>query len=422
MNPLLILHQAIVCLQRNTLRSLLTMLAVAIGVGPFIIVVSLGQGLYAAIAAELDKFGLQTILVAPTRESSTDASQVGSVLVKAPRVKLTVDDAAAIRRDCPAVALLDEVVPTGARLVHDNRDWFTEVHGVGGDHLKIGPEALATGRFFSAAEARDGAKVCVLGLTVVNGLFPRKAPLGQILRADPGDGGPQVPLEVIGVLAPEGLSMVGKDQDDKILVPFSTVQKQITGRRSISFFRMKAHSEEEVELAQSQVMSTLRLRYELRDRRIRGFRVETLVEIKQKIARFLMAATAFFGCIVAISLLVGGIGIMNIMLVSVRERTHEIGIRMAVGARAQDVLIQFLTESVVLTTVGGACGIVFGVAFVYTLTSVGSYYSQANLPTLVSGWAIVVSFVFSELVGVFFGLYPAYQASQLDPIEALRFE
>ena len=399
-----IIKLALKSLGRNKLRSFLTALGIIIGVTSVVAMVGLGQGAYYSVQENIASMGTNLIMVFPgTSHRRGFHGPRGSITT------LTPEDSQAIVRECPSVALSTPVVRSGGQAVFGNRNWSSSVMGVNEAYLEISSRKIALGKFMNAAEARAGEKICILGKTVVTNLFGNLNPIGQTIRFK------KLPLVVVGVLEERGETSMGSDQDDVIIVPFPAIQRRVLGIDYAHMLNVSARTPELVESAKDEISRLLTHRH----RCVEGeedFRIRTQEDIAEMAGSTLAIIAMLLGSIASVSLLVGGIGIMNIMLVSVTERTREIGIRMAIGAKTRDILIQFLIESVTLSCIGGAAGILGGIG----LSKIISYF--VDFPPLVSWPAIIISFVFSGSVGVFFGLYPAWKASKLDPIEAFRYE
>ena len=385
-------------LRANRLRSFLTMLGMVIGVAAVIAMVAIGAGANERIAAQISSIGSNLLLVLP---GSTTAGGLRSGFGSAPT--LTMADAKAIGRELPAVRLAAPSVRSTSPVVYGNQNWSTLVQGVTPEYFEIREYRLAEGRYFTADEVDASSKVAVVGRTVIRNLFGEESPVGAIFRIK------RVPFTVIGVLEEKGQSLQGQDQDDIIIAPITTVQNKLFGSEhpgSVGVIIAQAVDRESIEEAERQVVSLLRQRHRIGSGQEDDFSVRNLSEMLAVAEASTRVMSLLLGAIASVSLLVGGIGIMNIMLVSVTERTREIGIRLAVGARERDILVQFLIEAVSLSAAGGGAGILLGVG--------GSM--------LISPGAVLVAFGFSAAVGIFFGFYPARKASQLDPIEALRHE
>jgi putative ABC transport system permease protein len=323
---------------------------------------------------------------------------------------LTVEDAHAIQEECFAVQMVTPIVSTAAQVVYQNQNWGTSVFGVGPDYQRIKNWPLEQGEFFTAQDVNAATKVCILGRTVVEKLFGRQNPVGQVIRVK------RIPFRVIGVLTPKGQTAFGQDQDDTVVVPYTTTQKRLVEVTYLSMVMASAVSVDLIDDAQDQIKTLLRQRHSIKEGEDDDFTVRNLADLTAVFSTITGILTLLLGSIASISLIVGGIGIMNIMLVSVTERTKEIGIRMSVGATPRDILLQFLLEAVLLSLMGGSIGVCVGIG----LTSAIAYVT--GWPSPISLYAIVVSFLFSAGVGIFFGLYPARKASRMNPIEALRYE
>ncbi len=391
---------ALRALRVHKLRSLLTMLGIIIGVGAVVAMVSVGQGATAQVTQRIASLGSNVLQVMPGSFSSAGVrGGAGSM------TSLTLDDARAIAPACPDVAAVAPLVNRGTQIVYGNQNWFTSVTGTTPEYLDVRSWEVADGSMFTEDDVDAGTKVCVLGQTVVENLFPDEDPVGAIIRIG------NVPFTVVGVLA-----VKGADQDDAILIPVVTAQRRLTGRTSINRIMVSAVSQKRSEAAQEEIAQVLRARHNIRSSEDDDFTIRNMADIAEAVQSSSRVLTLLLASIASVSLLVGGIGIMNIMLVSVTERTREIGIRMAVGAKGRDVLLQFLVEAVVTSLLGGAIGILFGIG----ASQLIGLLAKWNTP-IVPG-AIVLAFVFSAVVGIFFGYYPARRAANLDPIEALRYE
>ena len=402
-----IVRSAFRALNRNKMRSMLTMLGIIIGVSAVIAMVSVGQGATEMVQNQIKSIGTNIMFIWPGSLTS------GGVHMGAgAQLTLTSDDAEAIVRECPAVAAASPMVRSSGQLVAGDQNWFTQVQGTSESFPLIRDWPVQDGEFFTASDVRTAARVIVLGSTVAQNLLPGLEPVGQIIRIN------DLPFKVVGVLVSKGQSMVGQDQDDTTIMPYTTVQKKLLGDKipHINMIMVSAASAALASVAQNQITSLLRQRHNLRGNQPNDFMIRNMTDVAQAADQTNFIMTLLLGSIAAVSLLVGGIGIMNIMLVSVTERTREIGICMAVGARPRSIRQQFLTESVVLCLVGGLVGVVLGGSLAIVISHLLKW------PTLVSPLSAVVSFVFAALVGIFFGYYPAHKAASLDPIEALRYE
>lgn len=403
-----ILRTAVRSLLGNKTRSLLTMLGVVIGVGAVITMVALGQGAGSRIENSVASVGRDILIVfpgAPNTSGVRGSAGSGSALTR--------DDGEAVALECPAVAAVAIETFGRAQVVFENMNWSSQVTGTTPSIFDIREWRLADGRFFGDADVKSGAKVCLLGTTVAENLFGGGEAVGKTVRIQ------KTPFEVVGILAPKGQTPWGQDQDDVILVPLTTAQRRLFRSAvpgAVRRLTIKAQDAESVQKAQEEVTALLRQRHRIPHDGDDDFVVRNMTEILEASAESTRIMSLLLGAVASVSLLVGGIGIMNIMLVSVTERTKEIGIRMAVGARPGDIRLQFLTEALVLSLLGGALGILLGTGASQIITS------WLNWPTEISPAVASLSFGFSGFVGVFFGFYPAWKASLLNPIEALRHE
>jgi putative ABC transport system permease protein len=408
MNVLMIIRIAFRALARNKSRAALTMLGIIIGVSAVIVMVSIGQGAQATVQAQIEGMGTNLLFV------SAGAQNVGGVRSGAGDAgtnnTLTVEDLAAIRREVPSVALVSPVVNARAQLVSGNQNWSTQIQGVSEQFPEIRKWTVASGDFFTDSDVRSAARVVVIGQTIAANLFAGQDPVGQTLRVS------NMPFRVVGVMARKGQDPQGRDQDDAAFAPYTSVQKKLLGSTRVQVAYVSAVSAEATYTAQTQIAELLRQRHKLAPGASDDFTVRNMSDVAEAANETNSVMTMLLASIAGVSLLVGGIGIMNIMLVSVTERTREIGIRMAIGARSSAVRTQFLIESIVLSLTGGATGIVLGI-----VVSVGVPL-LLGWPTLVSTASIIGSVLFSAAVGIFFGYYPARKAAGLDPIEALRYE
>ena len=392
-------------LRRNKLRSVLTALGIIIGVAAVIAMVGIGNGAKAQVEAQIASLGQNVILVF---SGSTTSSGIRTGWGSAGTLK--VEDAEAIRREVSGVVAVSEEVRSPTQVAAGNQNWLTQVLGESADYLDIRQWQLADGASFTPQDVRSANKVCVIGRTTATQVFGNDDPVGQVLRVK------NVPFVVTGVLTPKGLSALGSDQDDVVIMPYTSAMKRIIGGTTLRNINVQVGDARQLPAAQQQIISLLRQRHNIRAGRDDDFTVRGQQEIADMATAQSKTMTVLLGAIAGVSLIVGGIGIMNIMLVSVTERTREIGVRLAVGAHGRDILTQFLIEAVALSSVGGIIGIAFGVG----ASKVLSVYQ--NWPTLISLSSIIVSFLFSAAVGIFFGFYPARKAAALDPIEALRYE
>jgi len=392
-------------LLRNKMRSLLTMLGIIIGVGAVIAMVAIGQGAQVSVDAQISTLGTNVVMVFPgstTRGGVMSGAGSGTTL--------TEDDGQAIKEQCPAVAYVSPQLRSGAQVVYGDLNWSTSLQGGSPDFFAIRDWRIDQGDMFTDQDVRAATKVCLLGQTIVQQLFTDENPVGQTVRIR------NIPFHVVGVLKSKGQNMMGQDQDDIIIIPYTTLQKRLVGNVRSWGFLISARSKQQIAEAQDQVTQLLRARHKLGMGDDNDFTIRTQTEIAEASSATSKTMTTLLLCIASVSLIVGGIGIMNIMLVSVTERTREIGVRMSIGARKYDILIQFLMESIVLSLLGGLIGIGLGVIASNMVSRIVGW------PTFVNPAAIILSVIFSTLVGVFFGFYPARKASLLNPIEALRYE
>jgi putative ABC transport system permease protein len=390
------------------MRSLLTSLGIIIGVGAVIVMVAIGEGSQAQIEANITSLGTNLLLIIPG-SSNTGGVRQGSGSWR----QFTFDDIEALQREATLVDGVSPVVRSGGQIIGGAGNWFTGVYGVSPEYFKIRSWEISSGEFFTDKDVTARRKVALLGKTVVDQLFPTQDPIGQNIRIR------NTPFTVIGVLKAKGQTGMGQDQDDVILAPATTVLYRLKGDRhssSIDMINASATSSGKVDSAIAEMRTILRKSHKLTEGQDDDFTVRSQAEIMQAATETTKTMTLLLGSIAAVSLLVGGIGIMNIMLVSVTERTREIGIRLSVGARESDVLIQFLTEAVVLSLSGGIIGITLSAAVVAGLNK------WTTLQPIITPETVVVSFLFSAIVGIFFGFYPARKAAALDPIDALRHE
>jgi putative ABC transport system permease protein len=401
---LTILKVGMKAILRNKMRSILTALGIIIGVACVIAMIGVGQGSQASIQAQISALGTNFLMIFPGI-----ATQSGARIFTG-QSTITDDDVAAVKAESPAVAYVTPVSRTAGQVVAGNLNWGTTIQGVGVEWPFVRSWNVEKGAFFGDSEVRAAAKVCLLGSTVANALFEGQDPVGQTVRIK------NFPFRVIGVLETKGGNTMGQDQDDVVVAPYTTVMRLLKGSQKIDMFMASAVSQEAVPEAQKQIEALLRQRHRLQPGQDSDFMIRSQQEIAQTADETSRTLSVLLASAASISVLVGGIGIMNIMLVSVTERTREIGIRMAIGAKGRDILTQFLIEALALSIAGGAIGIGLGIGASRFLAW------KARWPIMLSPDAVALAFGFSAAIGVFFGFYPARKASMLDPIEALRYE
>jgi len=392
----------------NKMRSALTMLGIIIGVAAVIAMVAVGTGASKKIAEQISSMGSNLLIISP---GTTTAGGVRMGAGTQPT--LSMGDSDAILKECSAVSEVAPILNGVAQVVFGHLNWSTAVVGTTPGMLVVRDWELRSGRPFTQQDVKSATKVCLLGQTVVDNLFGDQNPVGQSIRIK------NLPFSVVGVLTPKGQSAQGQDQDDTILIPVTTAQKKLFGAQfpgMVRIIMVKAKSAEDLSAAEKQINELIRQRHHIGQKQDSDFSVRNLTQIMQAQEQSTRVMTLLLGAIASVSLLVGGIGIMNIMLVSVTERTREIGIRMAIGAKTWDIRLQFIIEALTLSLIGGVIGIVTGVSSAVVLSSVSGW------PTVVSVLSILLAFSFSGFIGIFFGFYPAYKASLLNPIDALRYE
>jgi putative ABC transport system permease protein len=390
---------------RNRMRSFLTMLGIIIGVGSVIALISVGKGTQSDISGKIESLGTNLLMVMP------GASGMGGVSRGAGSWRtLTLSDVEAIERETTLITNVTPVVRESAQIIAGRNNWFTSVQGVTPNYTEIRSWPVERGSFFTDRDVKAMSKVAVIGATVADTLFPGLEPIGAKIRLG------SVPFTVVGVLSRKGQNMMGADQDDIVLAPSTTVLYRLGNGRWINSITASAVSEDEVDAARTELQQILRRSHRLAGSEEDDFSIRTQTEMTEFATSVTRMMTLLLSCVAGVSLLVGGIGIMNIMLVSVTERTREIGIRLAIGAREADVLVQFLIEAATISLMGGVLGIIFG--FV-TAAVIGKAISAS---VVVDPVMIAVSFLFSGMIGIFFGFYPAKKAAALNPIEALRYE
>ncbi|MDZ4820035.1 MAG: ABC transporter permease [Planctomycetota bacterium] len=413
MNLWMTIRIARLALAKNKMRAGLTVLGIVIGIAAVITMVSLGQGAGAMVQNEFQSLGTNVIMVFPGRMQGGGVRQSN---VKT----LTGADATAIFEQCNAVLAATPVVSMQAQAIYGNVNWAPrEILGVDDSYPLVRNWQVMSGSFFTANEVKSAAQLCVIGKTIAKKLFQTTNPVGQMIRIK------GVPFTVIGVLEEKGASMVGQDQDDLIVAPYTTVKQRLSGSEffNVDMIVASARSTERMPEAQTEIEYLLRDRHKIRTGEADDFTVRNTSEIAGVLGVITGVMTMLLASIASVSLLVGGVGIMNIMLVSVTERTREIGIRMAVGARGSDILRQFLIEAVLLSAIGGAVGVLLGVAASMGITAgINAVTKGTKWPLVISVEAIFAAMLVASSVGIFFGYYPARKASRLDPIDSLRYE
>ena len=396
---------ALRALRRNLMRSALTMLGIIIGVAAVIAMVAIGSGAKEQVASQIGSMGQNMLMV------MSGAARTGGVHMGAgSSPTLTKADYAAIRQEVSGIVGATPELFRSAQVLYGNQNVNTRVCGVSEDYVSVRAWKIADGENFTDADVRSAAKVAVIGSTVAKNLFGDGDAVGQIIRIK------NAPYQVLGVLKSKGANMMGDDQDDMILIPWSSAMVRLTGDNSFRSITVQAESADRLDDVMEQLSALLRQRHRIREGQNDDFHIRNQQDMLEMATSTAETMTVLLGAIAGVSLLVGGIGIMNIMLVSVTERTREIGVRMAVGARGSDILLQFLVESIVLSIGGGLVGIALGIATAKIVSA------QFGWPTLVSPQAAALAFLFSGAIGIFFGFYPARKAACLDPIEALRYE
>ena len=405
MNPREVIRVALRALARNKMRTILTMLGIIIGVGAVICTVAIGEGASEQVQQQIQSLGTNMVMVFAGSVNSNGV-RMGSQATKT----LTADDAYAILAHVPNVAAVSPIAFASVQVVNGNQNWYTRAYGASPEYTQIRNWPVVQGSSFSQRDVDVAANVCVIGHTIVTEIFGDEDPVGKVIRVK------SLPFRVLGVLETKGQSPTGEDQDDVMIMPYTTVEKKISGNYWLQLIMVSATSQQVMQQVEDGISALLRQRHHLRTDEDNDFIIRSPNEFAQAAAASSLVMTILLGAIASISLLVGGIGIMNIMLVSVTERTREIGVRMAVGATEEDVQRQFLSEAVVLSSLGGIVGILLGV--------IGSAIISRILgwSTFVSPSSVVIAAMFSAGVGIFFGYYPARKAARLDPIEALRYE
>ncbi len=400
------LHIALDALLRNKTRALLTMLGIIIGVASVIDMLAIGQGSKRSIEKQVSDMGSNLIIITPAMQQ-----RGGVQLGNSNSRSLSLEDADAIAQNCRNISLISPEVRSSGQCIYANKNTPTEIYGVSNQYLGIKKLSVQKGRVFNQKEIRSAAKVCLIGKTVIKNLFGDNVyPIGSVIRFN------NIPLKIIGVLSTKGQNTFGQDQDDLLLAPYSTVQKRMLAIRHIQGIYASALSEKQSPLAEKEIERLLRFRHKLKTADENDFDIRTQEELIKTFSSISDMLTILLGAIAGISLVVGGIGIMNIMYVSVTERTREIGLRMSLGAKRKSIMIQFLTESVLISIIGGVIGILLGISVSVIIAR------TLHWPVVILPQAVLLSFLFCSMIGTFFGWYPARKASRLDPIDALRYE
>ncbi|MCR4421647.1 MAG: ABC transporter permease [Exilispira sp.] len=392
-------------LLHSKLRTFLTMLGIIIGLAAIVVMVAIGQGVSKQVHDQIASFGNNLLTIMPAPPSSSGARQSTSS-----GARITEDDYFAIKQRANYIKAVSPLVQTRAQVIAAGGNWNTIVYGGSSDYLTIRDWPIESGRNFTNAEEKAKAKVCIVGKTIAEELFDGVDPIGSEIRVN------KVNLKIIGVLKEKGTNSFGMDQDDLIIVPYTTLIYRLSRFRYIQQILCSAISEDQIDIAQQEIEQIMRASHRLGEEEENNFRIANQADVLEASMNTTRTLTIFLAIVAGISLLVGGIGIMNIMLVSVVERTKEIGLRRAIGARKVDIEQQFLIEALILCLLGGIIGIILGVTIVFLLKFV------STLPLLISINSIIIGFIVSFAVGVFFGYYPAKKASDMNPIDALRYE
>ena len=414
MNSLMIIRVALRALAKNKMRAALTVLGIVIGVAAVILLVSICQSAGQLMQDQLQAIGTNVLVVHPgSQRGGGVRTGFGGVPT------LCAADADAMTAECPAVLAATPIVAARCQVIAGNQNWLPDdVQGVDLAYLTVRNWQVERGEFFTKSDVHSAAKVCVLGTTVADNLFQSRACVGRTIRIK------NIPFEIVGVLESKGANLFGTDQDNVVLAPYTTIKSRLSGStfNNVDVVLMSACSTERMTDAQDEVTQLLRQRHRIRNGVEDDFAVHNMAEIADMLRIVTLVMSLLLGSVAGVSMLVGGVGIMNIMLVSVTERTREIGVRMAVGARSWDILRQFLLEAVVLSLVGGAIGVGLGVGSAAAVTWVVNLRSSIQWPLTISMEAIAVALAFSASVGIAFGFFPALKASRMDPIESLRYE
>lgn len=405
MNGTNLLKIALRALNNNKLRAFLTMLGIIIGVASVITMLAIGQGSKKSIQAQIAEMGSNMIMIHPGADTRGGVRQDPSAMQT-----LKMADYEALRDETRFLSAISPSVSSSGQFIAGNNNYPSSVSGVGTEYLEIRQLSIENGEMFDESDIQTSAKVCVIGKTIADNLFPSEDPVGKIIRFN------QVPFRVVGVLKSKGYNSMGMDQDDIVLAPYTTVMKRLQAQTYLSGIFASALSEEMTDNATEEITEILRRNHKLKDGDEDDFSIRSQQELSTMLNTTTDLMTTLLACIAGISLVVGGIGIMNIMYVSVTERTREIGLRMSVGARGIDILSQFLIEAVLISITGGVIGVVIGCGASWVVKS------AAHWPIFIQPWSVFLSFAVCTVTGVFFGWYPAKKAADLDPIEAIRYE
>ncbi|MBQ7650363.1 MAG: ABC transporter permease [Victivallales bacterium] len=404
----MIFKVALRAIWRNKVRSALTALGIIVGIAAVIAVIAIGQGASTQMQNSISGMGHNLVMVFPGSLNSGGA-RLGAGM----STTLTAEDGNRIAQELSHYVLaVCPMVNSNAQVMYMSNNWATSVNGVGPDFTVVRKWDIGEGSFFTDADVKSGHRVAVIGQTVATNLFGSESPLGKTIRVK------NMPFKVLGVMSKKGSNAMGHDQDDIILMPYTTVRRVLQNSifSNVNMLMVSLHSLDDLKPAKAEIEALLRMRHRLGDNKANDFDVRDMTEVVESVTSISRMMTILLGVVASISLVVGGIGIMNIMLVSVTERTKEIGLRMAIGARPLDILVQFLLESIVLSCVGGLIGVACGVGGALIVGNIQKW------PILITESSIAISFTFSALVGIFFGFYPAWRASRLNPIDCLRYE
>ncbi len=406
MNIINLIRISLKALVNNKFRALLTMLGIIIGVASVIAMLAIGQGSRQSIQDQISKMGSNMLIIQPG-----SGMYRGARMASSGSQTLVFTDYEAIKKDCPDISAVSPLVNASGQAIYGANNWPVSMQGIGTEYPAIRKIDVADGQMFTERDIRSAAKVCLLGKTVIDNLFGEGVdPVGLTIRYN------KIPFKVIGTLTPKGENAMGQDQDNLILAPYTTVQKRLLGITYLNEIFASARSEEATNEARTELETVMRQQHKLKTGEDDDFNVRSQEEILSMFSSTSNILTTLLAVIASISLFVGGIGIMNIMFVSVTERTREIGLRMAVGARGMDILTQFLIEAVLISVIGGIIGVLLGVGSSFIIKDV------LNWPIIISTFSIILSFVVCSVTGVFFGWYPAKKAADLDPIDAIRYE